>query len=42
MLSGQVIPRLKDQVALVVSEQDLLDNAELPRFTLTFFISKIG
>jgi hypothetical protein len=42
MLSGQVIPRLKDQVALAVSEQDLLDNAELPCFTLTFFISKIG
>jgi len=36
MLSGQVIPRLKDQVALAVSEQDLLDDPELPRFTLTF------
>ncbi len=36
MLSGQVIPRLMDQVALAVSEQDLLDDPELPRFTITF------
>ena len=36
MLSGQIIPRLKNQVALAVSEQDLLDDPELPRFTLTF------
>ena len=36
MLSDQIIPRLKDQVALVVSEQELKDDPELPRFTLTF------
>lgn len=36
MLSDQIIPRLKQQVALPVSEQDLLDDPQLPRFTLTF------
>jgi microcompartment protein CcmL/EutN len=36
MLSDQIIPRLKDQVALAVSEQELMDDPELPRFTLTF------
>ena len=36
MLSTQIIPRLKQQVALPVSEQDLLDDPQLPRFTLTF------
>ena len=36
MLTGQIIPRLKQQVALPVSEQDLLNDPGLPRFTLTF------
>jgi hypothetical protein len=36
MLSDQIIPKLKDQVALGVSEQELKDDPELPRFTLTF------
>lgn len=36
MLSTQIIPRLKQQVALPVSEQALLDDPDLPRFTLTF------
>ena len=36
MLSDQIIPRLKQQVALPVSEQDLSNDPELPRFTLTF------
>ena len=36
MLSDQIIPRLKQQVALPVSDQDLLDDPDLPRFTLTF------
>ena len=36
MLSDQIIPKLKDQVALAVSEQELTDDPELPRFTLTF------
>jgi hypothetical protein len=36
MLSDQIIPKLKDQVALWVSEQKLKDDPELPRFTLTF------
>lgn len=36
MLSDQIIPRLKEHVALPVSEQELLDDPDLPRFTLTF------
>ena len=36
MLSGQIIPRLKDQVALVVGKQELKKDPELPRFTMTF------
>ena len=36
MLSDQIIPRLKEQVALPVSEQALADDPDLPRFTLTF------
>jgi len=36
MLSDQIIPRLKEQVALPVSEQALLEDPDLPRFTLTF------
>jgi hypothetical protein len=36
MLSDQIIPRLKQQVALPVSEQSLLDDPDLPQFTLTF------
>ena len=36
MLSDQIIPRLKQQVALPVSDQDLLDDPDLPRFTLVF------
>lgn len=36
MLSAQIIPRLKQQVALPVSEQYLLDDPDLPHFTLTF------
>lgn len=36
MLSDQIIPKLKDQVALAVSEQELRDDPERPRFTLTF------
>ena len=36
MLSDQIIPRLKNQVALAVSEQELRDDPELPLFTLTF------
>ena len=36
MLSDQIIPRLMQQVALPVSEQALLEDPELPRFTLTF------
>ena len=36
MLSDQIIPRLRQQVALAVSDQDLLDDPDLPRFTLTF------
>ena len=36
MLSDQIIPRLKQQVALGVSDQDLMDDPDMPRFTLTF------
>jgi hypothetical protein len=36
MLSDQITPRLKQQVVLAVSEQELLDDPDLPRFTLTF------
>ncbi len=36
MLSDQIIPRLKQQIALPVNDQDLLDDPDLPRFTLTF------
>ncbi len=36
MLSTEIIPRLKEQIALPVSEQSLLDDPNLPRFTLTF------
>jgi len=36
MLSDQIIPRLMQQVALPVSEQALLEDPDLPRFTLTF------
>jgi len=36
MLSDQVIPRLMQQVALPVSQQALLEDPDLPRFTLTF------
>ena len=36
MLSAQIIPRLKEQVALPVSEQALLDDPSLPRFTIVF------
>ena len=36
MLSDQIIPRLMQQVALEVSHQALLDDPDLPRFTLTF------
>jgi len=36
ILSDQIIPRLKDQIALPVSEQELLDDPDLPRFTITF------
>lgn len=36
MLSDQIIPRLMQQVAIPVSQQALLDDPDLPRFTLTF------
>lgn len=36
MLSEQIIPRLKDQIALRVSEQELSNDPDLPRFTITF------
>jgi hypothetical protein len=36
MLSDQIIPCLMQQVALPVSQQALLDDQDLPRFTLTF------
>ena len=36
MLSSEIIPRLMKQVALPVSEQDLMQDPDLPRFTLTF------
>ena len=36
MLSDKIMPILKQQVALPVSEQDLLDDPDMPRFTLTF------
>jgi len=36
MLSSEIIPRLMKQIALPVSEQDLMQDPDLPRFTLTF------
>ncbi len=36
MISDQIIPRLKDQIALPISEQELLDDPDLPCFTITF------
>ncbi len=36
MLCKEIIPRLMTQVALPVSEQELMDDPHLPRFTLTF------
>jgi hypothetical protein len=36
MLSTQIIPLLKQQVALPVSEHGLINDPDLPRFTLTF------
>jgi hypothetical protein len=36
MLSDKIIPHLKEQVSLPVSEQSLMDDPDLPRFTITF------
>lgn len=36
MLSDKIIPLLKEQVSIPVSDQSLMDDPDLPRFTLTF------